>query len=172
MDLSMRNAIRDVPDFPKKGIIFKDITPLLKHPGHLTRIIDAMYQRYRSKEIAYVAAIEARGYLLAAPLAYRLGAGLIPIRKPGKLPCETLKVTYQLEYGTDSLEMHKDAIEPGKRVLVLDDVLATGGTAEAAVKLVRSAGGNVVEVAFLIELAFLSGRQRLGEVPIHAMLTL
>ena len=165
-------AIRDVPDFPKKGILFKDITPLLANPAHFCRIIDALYQRYQGRQIQYVAAVEARGYLIASALAYRLGAGLIPIRKPGKLPCETIKVSYQLEYGTDSVEMHRDAIEQGKRVLVLDDVLATGGTAEAAVRLVREAGGVVVEMAFLIELGFLNGRKRLADVPMFALLQL
>jgi adenine phosphoribosyltransferase len=169
---SLRAALRDVPDFPKKGILFRDITPLLKDPDHFTLIVDELYHRYRARAVHYVAAVEARGYLIAAPLAYRLGAGLVPVRKPGKLPCPSHRVTYELEYGTDSLEMHKDAIEPGRKVLVLDDVLATGGTAAATARLVGMAGGEVVEIAFLIELTALGGRAKLGAIPVYSMMKL
>ena len=172
MTCEIRRAIRDVPDFPKKGILFKDITPVLKNPALFSRVVDELYHRYQSRRIDYVAAVEARGYLVASALAYRLGAGLIPIRKPGKLPCEVHRVSYQLEYGTDSVEMHRDAIEPGKRVLVFDDVLATGGTASAAVRLVRDVGGVVAEVAFMIELDGLNGRAQLEDVPLFALLRL
>jgi adenine phosphoribosyltransferase len=167
----IKNALRDVPDFPKKGILFKDITPVLKDPTHFAQLVDLFYHRYISMRIDAVAAVEARGYLLAAPLAYRLGAGLIPVRKPGKLPCKSHKVTYDLEYGTDSLEMHEDALARGQRVLIVDDVLATGGTAAAAVSLVHKTGAEVVETAFLIELSFLKGRERLGKTPVHSLIT-
>ena len=168
----IKSSLRDVPDFPKKGILFKDITPLLKNPEAYARLIDELYHRYRDKRIDAIAAVEARGYLLASPLAYRLGASLIPVRKPGKLPCEAHKVTYDLEYGKDTLEMHKDALTKGQRVVIVDDVLATGGTASAAVQLVNLCGAEVVETCFLLELSFLKGRERLGKTPVHALITL
>jgi adenine phosphoribosyltransferase len=166
----IKAALRDVPDFPRKGILFKDITPLLRDPQHYTRIIDELYHRYRNQKVDAIAAVEARGYLLASPLAYRLGAGLVPVRKPGKLPCDAHKVTYELEYGSDCLEMHKDALEAGQRVVIVDDVLATGGTASATVKLVELCGAHVVEAAFLIELTFLKGRERIGRTPVHSLI--
>lgn len=168
----IKNALRDVPDFPKKGILFKDITPLLKDPAAYTRLIDELYARYRGMQVDAVMAVEARGYLLASPLAYRLGAGLIPVRKPGKLPCKAHKVSYALEYGTDTLEMHEDALTRNQRVIVVDDVLATGGTASAAIQLAGMCEAKVVEACFLLELSFLKGREKLGTTPVHSLITL
>jgi adenine phosphoribosyltransferase len=166
----IKTHIKDVPDFPKKGILFKDITPIFKHPRSFRWIIDHLADRYRDKKLDYVLGIESRGYLIAAPLAYQLGCGLVLVRKPGKLPRDVHRVAYDLEYGTDSLEIHKDAIEPGARTIVIDDVLATGGTARAAAELVRHCAGDLVELTFLIELTFLNGGGKLGELPHHAML--
>lgn len=157
----LKNSIRDVPDFPKKGIIFKDITTLLKDGKKFREAIDCIVERYEGKKIDKVVAIEARGFVLGSVVAYRLGAGIIPVRKKGKLPYETNSVEYDLEYGKDSLEMHKDAIEPGEKVIVIDDLLATGGTMNAVCDLIERSKGEVVEAAFLIELEFLKGRDRL-----------
>ena len=165
----LSRAIRDVPDFPKPGILFKDITTLILDPELFQEVIDIFYERYRDKGVDKVIAIEARGYLFASALAYRLGAGLVPIRKPGKLPTETVSETYELEYGTDSIEMHRDALNPGDKVLLVDDLLATGGTAEAACKLIRGRQAQIVEVAFLVELDFLGGRKRLTDVDIFSI---
>lgn len=162
-------AIRDVPDFPKKGIIFKDITTLIGKPDLFAEVVDIFYEQYKNSKIDKVVGIEARGYIFAAPLAYRLNAGLVPIRKPGKLPSETVSVTYELEYGTDSVEMHKDAIAPGERVLLIDDLLATGGTAEATCKLLRQQGAELAGVGFLVELDFLSGRGKLQDLEIFSI---
>ena len=158
----LRRAIRDIPDFPKKGIIFKDITPLLGSGPLFHKTIDILAERYRDQKIDTVLGIESRGFILGAAVAYRLGAGFCIVRKPGKLPYETHRASYQLEYGSDSLEIHSDAVKLGTRVLVVDDLLATGGTAAAACELVQRLGGEVVECAFLIELAFLKGREKLG----------
>ena len=165
----LAGAIRDVPDFPKKGILFKDITTLIKKADLFAEVIDIFYQRYKDESVEKVAAIEARGYLFASALAYRLKAGLIPIRKPGKLPAETVSISYALEYGTDSVQMHKDALGPGDRVLLVDDLLATGGTAQATCKLIRDQGAELIGVAFLIELDFLKGRGRLKDVDIFTI---
>ena len=165
----LSRAIRDVPDFPKPGILFKDITTLILNPELFQEVIDIFYERYSDKGVDKVIAIEARGYLFASALAYRLGAGLVPIRKPGKLPAETVSETYKLEYGTDSIEMHRDALNPGDKVLLVDDLLATGGTAEAACKLIRGRQAQIVEVAFLVELDFLGGRKRLTDVDIFSI---
>ncbi|MGE5620665.1 MAG: adenine phosphoribosyltransferase [Sphingomonadaceae bacterium] len=159
--MKLEEKIRDVPDFPVKGVLFKDITTLLKDPDAYHQAIDVMYNRYKDLKIDAVVGMESRGFIFAAPLAYLLGAGLIPVRKLGKLPAETVRCEYSLEYGTNTLEMHKDAIQPGQRVLVVDDLLATGGTTVATVKLVEMLGGVVVGLAFLIELTFLRGRERL-----------
>jgi len=165
----LKKHIRNIPDFPKKGIVFRDITTLLKEGKVFQKAIDELYEHYRGREIDLVVGTEARGFLLAAPLAYRLGVGMVPVRKPGKLPAETLRLEYQLEYGSDALEIHKDAIGSGQKVLVVDDLLATGGTIEATCRMVEQLGGKVVAVAFLIELDFLGGRQKLGSREIYSL---
>lgn len=167
----IRARIRDVPDFPKKGIGFKDITPVLADPALLRRMVDAFAARWKGERIAKVVGIEARGFLLAAPVAYALGAGLCIVRKPGKLPWRTVRETYALEYGEDALELHVDAVGPGERVVVVDDVLATGGTAEAVGKLVTRQGAALVGYSFLMELSFLHGANKLGRDKVHALLT-
>lgn len=161
--------IRNVPDFPKVGILFKDITTALKKPEVYQAIIDNLYELIKDKKIDYIAAIESRGYLMGAPLAYKMGAGLVIIRKPGKLPAETFREEYSLEYGVDALEMHKDAIEKGKKVLVVDDLLATGGTVKAACNLVKKAKGEVVGALFLMELTALSQHANL-ETPVYSLI--
>lgn len=161
--------IRDVPDFPKPGILFKDITPLLANGDGLRCVVDRLAERYRGK-VDVVVGVESRGFILGAPVAYALGVGLCIVRKPGKLPHDTHTVSYELEYGRDTLEIHQDALPPGARAVVLDDLLATGGTAKAAVSLVEACGGRVVECGFLIELAFLGGRAALAPVPVHSLL--
>lgn len=158
---SIRQAIRDIPDFPKPGIVFKDITPLLGNGRLFRRTIDILADRYRSQEIVTVLGIESRGFIIGAALAYELSAGFCIVRKPGKLPYETYKASYELEYGTDSLEIHIDAIPHKARVVIVDDLIATGGTAAATAELVCKLGGTVVECAFVIELSFLKGRERL-----------
>ncbi len=163
-------AIRDVPDFPKPGILFKDITPLLLDPTRFRRAVELMAAPFTGSRVRRVVSIESRGFLLGAPIALLLEAGLVPIRKPGKLPAARGRVEYALEYGTDALEMHRDAVGQGDRVLIVDDVLATGGTAEAAAKLVRAHGAEVVGFTFLIELDFLKGRERLGAERVEALL--
>lgn len=162
--------ILDVPDFPKAGIVFKDITPLLASGPALQSAVEALRSRYASRKIDQVVAIESRGFLLGAPLAFALGVGLTLVRKPGKLPRETRHVSYALEYGEDTLHLHADALNAGDRVLLVDDVLATGGTAEAASRLVESCGGELVELAFLMELGLLEGRKRLGERAVYSLL--
>ena len=166
----IHQAIRDVPDFPKPGIMFKDITPLLLDPGRFRRALELMAAPFRGSSVRRVVSIESRGFLLGAPIALLLEAGLVPIRKPGKLPAARGRVEYALEYGTDALEMHRDAVGQGDRVLIVDDVLATGGTAEAAAKLVRAHGAQVVGFTFLIELDFLKGRERLRSEHVEALL--
>ena len=166
----LKRWIIDVPDFPKPGIMFRDMTPLLRDGRALRRVIDQLSRRYAHRRIDVVVGVEARGFLLAASLADRLHAGLVPVRKQGKLPRTTARVVYQLEYGTDALEIHADAIRPGERVLVVDDVLATGGTMRAVTTLVERLGGRIVELAFLIELTALKGRARLRRHPVHALL--
>ena len=163
-------AIRDVPDFPKPGIVFKDITPLLLDPAAFRLATGAMARAFRGSHVTKVVAVESRGFLLGAPVALELEAGLVPIRKPGKLPAARGRVEYQLEYGTDALEMHRDAVAPGDVVLVVDDVLATGGTAQAAGRLVREHGATLVGYCFLIELGFLKGRARLTDGRVEALL--
>ncbi len=165
----LRSLIRDIPDFPEPGVMFKDITPVLADPVAFDTLIEAIAAPYRDTGVTAVAGIEARGFTLAAPVALALDAGFIPIRKPGKLPYETIREDYALEYGTDSLEIHVDAVHQGEKVLLVDDVIATGGTAAAAVRLLRGIGGDVVGLAVFIELVFLSGTQLLDGVPIHAL---
>ncbi len=162
--------IRDIPDFPKPGVVFKDITPLLLDPRPFRRAVELMVAPFRDSTVSRVISIESRGFLLGAPIALALDAGLVPIRKPGKLPAARGRVEYSLEYGTDALEMHRDAVGPSDHVLIVDDVLATGGTAEAAARLVRDHGAKVVGFSFLIELDFLQGRRRLAGDRIEALL--
>lgn len=159
--MKLEERIRDVPDFPRQGIVFKDITPLLQDAEAFKHVIDTFTRTYRDRGIDLVVAAEARGFIFGAPLAYNLGIGFVPVRKPAKLPAECISAEYALEYGVDSLHMHKDAIAPGQRVLIIDDLLATGGTVAAKVELVEKLGGEVAGIAFLIELTFLNGRERL-----------
>jgi adenine phosphoribosyltransferase len=165
----LRAAIRDVPDFPKPGIIFKDITPILSDAVLFNDVVDHLAGRLRDHRIDVVAGIESRGFIFGAPIANRLNAGFVPIRKPGKLPSERVRVDYDLEYGTDALEAHADAIAAGQRVVIVDDVLATGGTACAASQLVSELRGEVVGFCIVIELGFLNGRAKLGEIPLHTL---
>ena len=167
----LRRAVRDVPDFPKPGIIFKDITPLLANGALFPEACEQMAAPFRSARVTLVAAIESRGFLLGGPVAQALGAGIVPIRKVGKLPYTTRKVTYQLEYGSDALEVHIDACANGASVLIVDDVLATGGTAAAACELIESVGGRIVGCSFLIALAFLNGASRLTGRRFESVLT-
>lgn len=170
MTVDLKNAIRSVPDFPKKGIVFRDITTLLNDPAAFRQAVDLLRARYAGERIAKVVSVESRGFILGAPLAYTLGAGFVPVRKPGKLPSATLREEYALEYGSDAVEIHRDAIRPGQRVLVLDDLLATGGTVLATCKLVERLGGVIVGLAFLIELSFLHGRERLGKYEVFSLI--
>ncbi len=167
----IRSTIREVPDHPKPGILFYDITPILSAPAAFGACIDVLCDRYAEVRPDRIVGMESRGFLFGCPMADRLGVGFVPIRKPGKLPCEVESVSYELEYGTDTLEIHKDAIEPGQRVLVVDDLLATGGTAKAAVDLVRRLGGEVVSCAFVVELAFLEGRKKLPDEEVYSLLS-
>jgi len=166
----LERFIRDVPDFPKPGILFKDITPLLSSPEGLARSIDAMVEAVDPASYDLVCGIESRGFIFGTALARQIGKGFIPIRKPGKLPWKTASESYELEYGKDTIEIHVDATDGGRRILMVDDLLATGGTMEAGLKLVRQIGGEPVACMFVIELAFLEGRARLGDVPTHALI--
>ncbi len=166
----LRQAIRDIPDFPKKGIVFKDITTLCQDPVSFQRMVDIMSHRYLDKKIDVIVGIEARGFIVGAALAYKLGAGVVLVRKPGKLPYKTHSESYSLEYGEDTLHIHQDAIKKGQRVLIADDLLATGGTAEAVVKLVERLEGDIVECAFIVELDDLGGRKRLGGHPAYSLI--
>lgn len=166
----LREVIRDVPDFPKPGILFRDITTLLKDPESFRMAVEALAEPYRSDPPEYIVGVESRGFIFGGPLAYELGSGLVIVRKPGKLPAETETVSYELEYGEDSLEIHRDAIEPGRRALVVDDLIATGGTARGTAQLIEKIGGEVEGLAFLIELTALEGRKLLDGWPIHTVL--
>lgn len=166
----LKTLIRDVPDFPMPGILFRDVTPLLRDPAGLRQVVDAFAERYRGAGIEVVAGIESRGFIFGAPLALALGVGFVPVRKPGKLPAERITREYALEYGTNALEMHRDALREGERVLLIDDLLATGGTTRAAAELIQELGGRIAEVAFVIELASLNGRAALPDLPVHALL--
>jgi adenine phosphoribosyltransferase len=165
---AVKKAIRDVPDFPEKGINFKDITPVLNDPELFRTVVKEFAARYKDRGIDKIAAVESRGFIFGSALACELGAGLVPVRKKGKLPAETIEASYALEYGTATLEIHTDAIRKGERVLIIDDLLATGGTAEATASMVKKLGGDIVEIAFLIELAFLKGRDRLAGCQVFA----
>jgi len=166
----LKNIIRDIPDFPKKGIVFKDITTLLQDAKSYSRMVDLMSHHYIGKRVDKVVGVEARGFIVGSAMAYKLGAGIVLVRKPGKLPSETFSKTYDLEYGTDTLEIHKDAIKPGERILIADDLLATGGTMAAVVDLVKSMGGELVDCCFMAELEFLEGRKRLPEGKVFSLL--
>jgi adenine phosphoribosyltransferase len=170
LERDIRAAIRDVPDFPKPGIVFKDITPLLANAELFARTTAAMAAPYRDARVTHVVAIESRGFILGAPVALALHAGLVPVRKVGRLPADTLREDYALEYGVNTVEIHRDAIAPGERVLIVDDVLATGGTVRAAANLVQRLGGDVIGVSLLVELAFLHGRDRLQDLNLHTVL--
>jgi adenine phosphoribosyltransferase len=165
----LKGHVRDIPDYPRPGVVFKDITPVLADPTAFAAVVDAVAAPFADRPIDKVVGIEARGFVFAAPVAYRHAAGFVPVRKAGKLPWQIEREEYELEYGTDLLEIHRDAIEPGEQVLIVDDVLATGGTAEASLRLVERLGGEVVGLAFFIELGFLHGRDRLEGRELHAV---
>ena len=169
---SVKQIIRDIPDFPKEGIIFKDITPLLADASAFGETINALKKRYVDKEIDRVVGVEARGFIFASALAYALGAGTTMVRKPGKLPYKTYQETYSLEYGNDTIEIHQDAFQPSERIVLIDDVLATGGTLAATLNLIRKnfESVEIEEVAFLIELDFLNGRKKLKDIPVHSLI--
>jgi adenine phosphoribosyltransferase len=166
----LKKLIREVPDFPKKGILFYDITTLLKDKVGFATLIDALSEHYLNDHIDAVLAIEARGFIFGPALAYRLNAGFVPIRKPGKLPAQTVKWSYELEYGLDTLEIHKDAIQPGQKVIIVDDLLATGGTANACAQLARSLGAEIVGMGFVVELDFLNGRKKFPDTDVFSLL--
>jgi adenine phosphoribosyltransferase len=167
----LRAKIRAVPDFPKPGILFYDITTLLKDAEAFRAVIDQMADQVKDAGIELVVGMESRGFIFSAPLAYKIGAGFVPVRKLGKLPAETIEVEYALEYGTATLEIHRDAIQPGQRVLIVDDLLATGGTVMGTIELVRRLGGEIAGLSFMVELSALHGRDKLGEFTINALLT-
>lgn len=170
VEQELKKLIRHIPDFPKPGILFYDITTLLKDPYGLRTVIDRMTEQFKGDRIDTVIGIEARGFIFAPALAYHLGAGFVPVRKPKKLPSEVESYSYELEYGTDTLEIHRDAVGPGHNIVIADDLLATGGTAEAVVKLVQKLGGNVLGLSFVVELEFLNGRQKLAGHDVHSLL--
>jgi len=168
--IDLKKYIRDIPDFPKPGILFKDITTLLKDPKAFRYSVDTIADKFKNKKIDLVVAVEARGFVFGGAVAHKLKAGFIPVRKRGKLPWKTKSVTYQLEYGTDSLELHQDAIEPGNRVLILDDLLATGGTAKAVAELVKEMQGEIVGMAFVVELGFCKGIEKLKDYHVVSLI--
>nr|MBI3612327.1 adenine phosphoribosyltransferase [Nitrospirota bacterium] len=169
--MDYKKLIREVPDFPKPGILFYDITTLLKDAQAFRAVQDELVARYRDRGISKIVGIESRGFILGSPLAYQIGAGFVPVRKPGKLPADTYEVKYNLEYGSNSLAIHRDAIAMGERVLVVDDLLATGGTAAATISLIRQLGGDIAGMVVLVELTDLKGRDKLDGCPLHAMIT-
>jgi len=166
----LKSCIRDIPDFPKEGIIFKDITTLLKDKGALKKSIDLLAKKFKKENIEFVVGVEARGFIFGSALAYKLGVGFIPVRKKGKLPYKTKSVTYELEYGSDSLEIHEDAIPAQSRVLIVDDLLATGGTIKAVSDLVKEQNAVIAGVAFLVELKFLKGKDKLKDLPVYSVI--
>lgn len=166
----LKKHIRDIPNFPQEGIIFKDISTLIKNKDAFRKSIDLLSRKFKKEKVEYVVGVEARGFIFGAALAYKLGAGFIPVRKKGKLPYKTKSVTYQLEYGHDTLEIHADALKPGSRVLIVDDLLATGGTVKAVTDLIRAQKAKIVGIAFLVELRFLKGKERLKDLPIYSII--
>ena len=166
----LKAAIREIPDWPKKGILFYDVTTLLKEGRCFEQTIDALTDPYRDRRVDLVLGIEARGFIFAPPVAYALKAGFVPVRKPGKLPAPAIQANYELEYGTDCLEIHKDAIKPGQRVLIVDDLIATGGTAKAVAGMVETMGATLLGLAFVVELTFLNGREKLAQYNVHSIL--
>jgi adenine phosphoribosyltransferase len=168
--MHLRDYIRDVPDFPQKGIIFKDITPLLKDRQAFREAVEALSAPFQQSHPHLVVGVESRGFILGGAVAKQLGVGFVPVRKPGKLPAESIREEYTLEYGVDALEIHRDSVQKGDRILVIDDLLATGGTAAATIRLVEKLGGNILGFAFLIELVFLKGRDKLQGVPLHVLI--
>jgi adenine phosphoribosyltransferase len=168
--MNLEKYIRNIPNFPKKGIIFRDITPLLKNPKAFNYVINNFAEKFGKQKVDYVVSAEARGFILGAALAYKLKAGFIPLRKPGKLPYKTIKQTFKTEYSVDAFEIHKDSIKKGSKVIIVDDVLATGGTASAAVKLVKKLGGKILGVLFLIELEALKGREKLKGENVYSLI--
>jgi len=168
--LNLKDYIRSIPDFPKKGILFRDITTLLKEKKIFKKAIDLLANNFKNKKIDYVVAVESRGFILGGAVAYKLGAGFVPVRKKGKLPYKTISVTYELEYGTDTLEIHEDALFEKAKVLILDDLLATGGTAKAVAELVEKFKAKIVGIAFLIELVDLKGREKLKDYPVFSLI--
>ena len=170
-NIELKDYIRDVPDFPKEGILFRDITPLLADKDALVAAVDALAEPFADIKIDYIAAVDARGFIFGSAVAEKLNAGFIPIRKPGKLPYETESLTYQLEYGTDTLQVHKDAVKPGAKVLMVDDLLATGGTMAAACSLMQKLRADIVGVTFLVELSFLAGREKLKDYSVYTVIS-
>ncbi|MFH1381089.1 MAG: adenine phosphoribosyltransferase [Candidatus Omnitrophota bacterium] len=166
---TLKSIIRNVPDFPKKGIVFRDITTLTGHNEAFKFVVDEFVKRYKNKKIDYVVSVESRGFIFGSALAYAIGCGLVPVRKKGKLPFKTDSITYDLEYGTDTLEIHQDAFRNGKNILLIDDLLATGGTIAAARDLIKKIGGRVLEAAFVIELEFLNGREKIKDMPVFSL---
>jgi adenine phosphoribosyltransferase len=166
----LKQHIRDIPDFPKEGIVFKDITTLLQHKGAFKKSVDLLAKNFRREKIDLIVGVEARGFIFGAAMAYKMGVGFVPVRKKGKLPHKTRSVTYELEYGTDVLEIHEDAIVPNARVLIVDDLLATGGTIKAVVDLVKEQGATIAGIAFLVELKFLKGKKKLKDLPIYSVI--
>ncbi len=166
----LKKCIRDIPDFPKQGIIFKDITTLMNDKAAFRKSVDLLAKPFKKENIEYVVGVEARGFIFGAPLAYKLGAGFVPVRKKGKLPYKTKSVSYQLEYGTDTLEIHEDAIKPHARVLIVDDLLATGGTIKAVADLVKQQKATIAGIAFLVELSFLKGKDRLKDFDVYSVI--
>jgi len=169
--MDLKKFIRDIPDFPKPGIIFKDITPLLKNSEAFLNAIEQLSAHFRDSRIISIAGVESRGFIIGAAMAFKLNCGFIPLRKPGKLPYKTIRQEYSLEYGRDAIEIHQDAIKPGERVLLVDDLLATGGTARASADLIRKIGGELVGIGFMVELAFLKGREKLANEKVFSLLT-
>jgi len=166
----LKKAIRDIPDFPKKGIIFKDITPLLQNAGLFAKAVGLLFEQFKNRKIDIVVSVESRGFILGAAVAYKLGVGFVPVRKKGKLPYKRYSVTYELEYGQDTLEVHQDAVNKGDKVLIIDDLLATGGTLGAVIDLIKKMGGEIAGIGFLIELTFLKGRERNKDYEIFSLI--